>query len=276
MKKPINSQVIADLALLLAKYDAEQLRNAMSILMDAEKVIALRDLIVQASAKASASRVSVRDNPDDKWIADLIAARPQEAVLIKKVVKLLMAAKWSSIESRLRSLTNDYGLAPIDGATSKERKIQMSKLLMMAPTSLLSDIVREFMERGVKQRSSQVRNSLREKEAPNELEELDFRVDALVASRPEESERLEKIVRLIRSTRWATISKRLRSLTDHFGVQPISGKSDRQRSEQLMRLLEVAPVELLDAIVRELTPEVGGDGTLQQWSNIILRDRKLK
>lgn len=276
MRKPINSQVIADLASLLAKYDAEQLRDAMSILMDAEKVIALRDLVAQASVKASTSRVSARGNPDDKWISDLIAVRPQDAVLIKKAIKLLMAAKWSSIEHRLGSLTNNYGLEAIVGVTSKERRAQLSQLIMVAPTPLLNDIVHEFTAGGARQRSSQVRNLLREKEAPNELEEFDLRMNALIASRPEDSERLEKVMRIISSARWVTISKRLRTLTDHFGVQPISGKSDRQRSEQLIRLLEVAPVELLDAIVRELTPEGGGDGTLQQWSNIILRDRKPK
>jgi hypothetical protein len=136
-----------------------------------------------------------------------------------------------------------------------------------ARISNLADLVEKAIGAGVKNRP-------RRKRAARSRRSEDERLSMIRAARPDDATLIDEVLSMAASRLSTARAERLRNLTRRYAQQPITGKDAAHRRSQLISLIEHAPRELLQEIADELSAPTRQDATLDDWSDIILPDRK--
>jgi hypothetical protein len=132
----------------------------------------------------------------------------------------------------------------------------------------LGNLVNQAIEAGIHRKTRRLRAIDRSRESDDE------RIAAIKAARPQDAFVIDKVLANA-NRRWSKSRvERLRDLIGRYGEAPITGKSNAARRAQLISLIERAPLALLKEIAEEFPPERQEGATLQEWSDIILQDRK--
>ena len=103
---------------------------------------------------------------------------------------------------------------------------------------------------------------------------LDERISMLKASRPDDATLIEEVVAGSSKTWSKARAERVKEITTRHNLPAITGKSPNQRRGQIITLVENAPRQVLGEIADEFRRQHHEGGSLQEWSDIILRDRK--
>lgn len=151
MRGRSNPRLFADLAAILAKYDPNELRDALSDLSDPSKLNSLTRLVERALAEGihcgiSRSRKDLTQTrlSDEQRIALIKESRPTDTALIDEVIAVAKA-KWSKARTeRLRELTGRHKQPSVTGKTVAQRRSQLVSLIENAPRILLEEIADEF------------------------------------------------------------------------------------------------------------------------------------
>lgn len=104
----------------------------------------------------------------------------------------------------------------------------------------------------------------------------DERIARIKESRPADAALIDEVLAIAKAPWSKERTALLRELTQRYNERPITGKTVAERRSQLISRIERAPRALLEEIVDAFRVTAHASGTLQEWSDIILRDRKPK
>lgn len=129
------------------------------------------------------------------------------------------------------------------------------------------DLLREFHNRANKFRPNN------KTEIPNEPIDRE-RISSIKKARPTDADVIDKAISALGNTPWTKANPIMRRLAHRHNLRPINGKTSKQRQDQFLSLVENASPTLLNEIISDLQLTHQEGSTLEQWSEIILRDRK--
>ncbi|HEV7574349.1 MAG TPA: hypothetical protein VGQ21_22855 [Thermoanaerobaculia bacterium] len=149
-----------------------------------------------------------------------------------------------------------------------ELRAGLALLADPAGVANLTDLVDKAIRAGVRNRPRRPKTSERARQSEDE------RLSMIRAARPDDASLVDEVLS-IANARWSKARvEQLRNLTRRYDQQPITGKGAAHRRSQLISLIERAPRELLQAIAEEFRTPTREDATLEDWSDIILPNRR--
>lgn len=137
---------------------------------------------------------------------------------------------------------------------------------------LIFDPKRQDLLRGFHNRANKLLPN-NKTEIPNEPIDRE-RVSSIKEARPMDADVIDKAILALVNAPWTKANSIMRRLTNRHNLPPINGRTSKQRRDQFLSLVENASPTLLDEIISDLQLTHQEGGTLEQWSEIILRDRK--
>lgn len=142
---------MADLAEIIARYEPDEIADALAALADPERLASLAQLVERAlGARSQPSAIRSRDEQDrslsavDDRVARVKERRPSDAELIDNVIALAKMPWTKARADCWRDLTKRYDERPITGKTAAQRRLQLVSLVERAQRSFLEEIIENF------------------------------------------------------------------------------------------------------------------------------------
>lgn len=145
-------EVMADLARLLGRYSAAELRAGLDALADPESVAALRALLERAEpARPTRPRPPRADTEKKDEVAEAIervarlkAGRPADSGLIDEVLSTATRRWTQTNRERVAEITEREGVGAINGRDAKRRLAQLVVFVEHASRRGLEELAGEF------------------------------------------------------------------------------------------------------------------------------------
>lgn len=148
-----SSDVVADVARLLAMYDSQEIQDAIDILANPVRVKQLASLFALASQVKPSKRGRNRSPPPlgkrptfDEQVAAVKSQRPEDAALIDEVLSAASNAWTQKRTAQIREILSQAGLPLFSKEGGSQRRIQLVSLVQNAPRQVLIDFVSVFEE----------------------------------------------------------------------------------------------------------------------------------